>query len=115
MTNTGAPPSRQKVSTENSELPKYVMINESILGMEASDGRLDSGKPFFKSLDKVSKVHVDNLGQTSSKGNDYRKKSKDMQLNTHRPQVNELISNNSFQKRLARQTGSIEENQYDPV
>ena len=61
--------------TENSELPKYVMINESILGMEASDGRLDSGKPFFKSLDKVSKVHVEYLG--SNKGNDYKKKSKE--------------------------------------
>ena len=39
------------------------MVNESILGMEASDGRIDSGKPFFKSLDKVSKVHADEPNQ----------------------------------------------------
>ena len=43
------------------------MINESVLGMGTSDSRLDSGKPFFKSLDKVSKVHVDENGQASTK------------------------------------------------
>ena len=52
------------------------MINESVLGMEASDGRLDSGKPFFKSLDKFSKVHVDETGQAAKKGNGEQKKLK---------------------------------------
>ena len=50
------------------------MINESALGMEASDSRLDSGKPFFKSLDKVSKVHIDESGYSSNKGNGQNRK-----------------------------------------
>lgn len=46
--------------TANSD-PKYVMVSESMLGVGASDSRLDSGKPFFKSLDKISKIHNDEI------------------------------------------------------
>lgn len=54
------------------------------MGIDESGSRLESGKPAFKNLDKVSKVHVEDPSQG---GEDEGKKTKNMKLNSHRPEL----------------------------